>query len=45
MDRMDMKVCKARNSRDEGEGWKDKSGSDNDWHQTIDTIILSLFQK
>lgn len=30
MDRMDMKVCKERNSRDEiarKEGWKGKSGN------------------
>lgn len=48
MDRMDMKVCKAKNSRDEiawKEGWKDKSENDStDINFIISLMIIVIHQ-
>lgn len=48
MDRMDMKVCKAKNSRDKiawKEGWKDKSENDStDINFIISLMIIVIRQ-
>lgn len=47
MDRMDMKVCKARNSRDEiarKEGWKGKNNTDINFTTLLMISLITIHQ-